>query len=136
MLAVGIDAPAERIAVIRGVLPTGRDPGRKAAVRAERDHLGPALAGDLGRAIGRAVVDDEHVGLRKLLPKLVEHSREVLLLVPGRHEHERVALGGHEASSSRASTVAQLRDVAVTPRPLPASFVHSFERAIVFGCQP
>src|SRR6185437_11749148 len=50
------------------------------------------------RAVGRAIVDDEHVGLRQPLLQLVEHGRKVLLLVPGRYEHECVVAGAHSGS--------------------------------------
>jgi hypothetical protein len=68
----------------------GGDPRAQAAVLAEREHLGAVLARDRGRVVGRAVVDHEHVGARNLAAELVEHGREVLLLVPGGDEDERV----------------------------------------------
>ena len=63
MLPVGVDAAAERVAVLHRVAVAGGDRCPKASVLAEREHLGAVLAGDLGRAVGRAVVDDEDVGL-------------------------------------------------------------------------
>ena len=54
------------------------------------------LARDVGRAVGRAVVDDDHVHVRQLAPQVVEHRRQVLLLVPGRDEDDGVA---HVASA-------------------------------------
>jgi hypothetical protein len=66
----------------------GRDPGAQAAVLAERQHVGAALGGDRGRAIGRPVVDEEHVGRRQSRAQLVEDLGEALLLVPGRDEDD------------------------------------------------
>ena len=47
------------------------------------------LARHVGGAVGRAVVDDEDIRVRKLAVELAEHGREVLLLVPGGDEDER-----------------------------------------------
>ena len=55
-----------------GVAVAGRDPRPEPAVLAEREHLGPVLAGDVGGAVGRAVVDDEDVDVGKLGVELVE----------------------------------------------------------------
>ena len=66
MLAVGVDAAAVRVAVLERVAVTGGDAEPEAEVRAERVHLGAVLAGDVGRAVGRTVVDDEDVGVRQL----------------------------------------------------------------------
>src|SRR5262249_56217399 len=94
-------AAAERVAVIQRVAVAGPDPGGKAAVRLERDHLGPALPGDLGGPVARAVVNDEDVGVGQTRVELVEHGGKVVLLVPGRKEDERVA-GGHAPSVALA----------------------------------
>jgi hypothetical protein len=48
---------------------------------------------DGGRPVGRAVVDDEEVGLRKLLSEPVEDCREVLPFVPGGEKDEGVRAG-------------------------------------------
>ena len=70
--------------MFQGVPVAGGDPGRQAAVLAERDHLAAVLARDLGRPVGRAVVDDEHVGLREPAPELFQHGRKAFFFVPGR----------------------------------------------------
>ena len=49
------------------------------------------FTGDGGGPVGRAVVDDEDVRLRKTRVQLVENRRQVLLLVPRRDEDEGVA---------------------------------------------
>ena len=103
MLAVRVDAPAEGIAVLERPPVARRDADPQAAVAPEREHLRPVLTRNLGRAIGRAVVDDEHVRPRQPLPQPVEHRRQVLLLVPGGDEDDGVAHRGRRASSARAA---------------------------------
>src|SRR5213076_528511 len=66
----------------------------------ERHHLRAVLARDSGGPVRRAVVDDHHVGVGQLGLQLVEHGRQVLLLVPGRDEDDGVA---HRSSSVRAA---------------------------------
>src|SRR3954454_23186676 len=103
MLPVRVDAPAERIAVLVRVPVARRDAGAQSSVLAERNHLGAAVASDLRRPVGRTVVDDDDVGFRKALPQLREHPRQVVLLVPGRNEDDRVvALGAHAGVSLRS----------------------------------
>src|SRR5215213_7838100 len=110
MLAVGVDARAERISVLDCVSVAGGNSRGQAAVGAERDHLGAMLTSDLGRAIGRAVVDDEDVRLRKLASYLLEHRGKVVLLVPGRKEDERVGSVVHGSSlMSRMGSVLRSR---------------------------
>jgi hypothetical protein len=53
------------------------------------------LPGDPGGPVSGTVVDDEQVGAGKPGSELVENGREVLLLVPGRDEDERVGAIGH-----------------------------------------
>ena len=91
MLPVGVDAAAERVVVLERPRVAGCDPGPEAAVLAEREHLGAVLACDRRGAVGRAVVDHEHVRIGKLPVQLVEDGRQVLLLVPGRDEDDGVA---------------------------------------------
>jgi hypothetical protein len=91
MLAVGVDAPTEGVIVLECPGIAGGDAGLEAAVLAEREHLGAVLACHVRGPVGRAVVDDEDVGVRQPLPELVEHCREIALLVPGGDEDERVA---------------------------------------------
>ena len=64
MLTVGVDAAAVRVAVLERVAVPGGDPEAQAEIGAERVHLGAVLARDVGGAVGRAVVDDEHVRVR------------------------------------------------------------------------
>ena len=90
VLAVRVDPPAVGVLVLERPGVAGGDPRPQAAVLAEREHLGAVLARDVGGAIGRAVVDDEHVRSRELLVQLVEHGGEVVLLVPGGDEDQRV----------------------------------------------
>ena len=61
-----------------------------APVLGEADDERTAGAGDVRRRVGRAVVDDEHVGLGQLGAGVGEHVGERLLLVPGGDEDERV----------------------------------------------
>jgi hypothetical protein len=48
---------------------------------------------DGGGGVGRAVVDDQEVGLRELLPQLLQDRGQVLLFVPGREKDEGVRVG-------------------------------------------
>src|SRR4029453_17653011 len=86
MLTVRVDAPAVGVAVARRALVAGGDGGTQAAVHSEALDLGAVRQGDLGRPVGGAVVDDEHVDIGKLAPELVEHRGEVRLPVPPRAE--------------------------------------------------
>ena len=72
----------------------------------KRSTSAPCRACDLGRPVGRAVVDDEDVDVRQLGAQLVEHGREILLLVQGGDEDEGVARGATrpERSGSSAAT--------------------------------
>ena len=102
MLAVRVDPARDRVALLERVGVAGRDPSRKTAVPLERDHFGSARASQLGRPVGRAVVDDEHVGVGQTVVKLLEDRRQALLLVPGRDEDE-------ELGASLAARSATLR---------------------------
>ena len=104
MLPVGVHPARVRVAVVRRPAPTRGDPRPQAAVLAEREHLRPARARNFGCSVGRAVVDDEHVRLRKLLPKLLEHRRQVLLLVPRRDEDDGVGHSGRTVAPSLAAS--------------------------------
>src|SRR4029453_2162234 len=57
-----------------------------------------------GRTVRRAVVHNENVRLGELEMQLLGTRRQVPLLVPGRHEDERVALIGHARSVARPSS--------------------------------
>ena len=87
----------------------GGDPEAQAEVRAEREHLGAVRARDLGRAVGRPVVDDEHVGVRDLRAQRVEHGGQVVLLVPRRDEDDGVASRALELRSGRPQLPVQRR---------------------------
>src|SRR5262245_62078553 len=106
MLAVGVDAAAERVAVLLRVAVAGGDPGREATVPPERDHLGAVGLRDGSGRVGGAVVDDEQIGLGKPRSQLLEHRGQVLLLVPGREEDESV---GMRADARRLASAAMER---------------------------
>ena len=115
MLAVRVHAPAPGVAVL-GRIPVARgDAAREAAVLLERDHGGAVLAGHVRSAVRRSVVDDEHVGLGKLLVQLVENGGEVVLLVPGGDEDERVGHG--ERVRRRSTTLGNRVTETFTTRP-------------------
>ena len=88
MLPVGVHAAREVVVVLVGVAVPGGDALPQAAVLAERQHLGATVASNGGGAVGRAVVDDEHVDSGQLGAKLVEHGREIVLLVQRGNEDE------------------------------------------------
>jgi hypothetical protein len=87
--------------VFEGVRVAGGDPGAQAAVRAERQHLGPSPARDCRRSVRGAVVDDQHVGFGNVRPDLVQDSRKVRFLVPRRNEDEDLRLQGQAVWNSR-----------------------------------
>ena len=91
MLAVGIEATDQLVAVLGRVAVAGGDRRAKTPVLAEREHLGACLPRDPGRPVGRAVVDHEDVDVGQDALQLLEHLREVLGLVPGRDEDQRAA---------------------------------------------
>jgi hypothetical protein len=93
MLAVGVDATAVRVLVLERPAVAGRDPDGQPLVPAQGKHLRTVLARDVGRAVGGAVVHDEDVGVGQVCGQILEDRRQVLLLVPGRDEHHRVAHG-------------------------------------------
>ena len=90
MLSVSVHTHAEGIPVFERVAVAGGDTGREASVHAERHDPRAVLSCDIRRSVRRPVVDDEHIGVRQLLPDLVEDGRKVRLLVPGREEDKRV----------------------------------------------
>ena len=89
VLAVCVDAPAVDVAALERVPVARGDARPQPPVLAERENLGAVSPGDRGRAVGRAVVDDQHVRLRQHRAQLLEHGRQVRFLVPGRDEDER-----------------------------------------------
>ena len=90
VLPVGVDPSAVGVVVLERPPVAGCDAESQPQVRAERMHLGAVLACNVGRAIRRSVVDDEHVCVGKLRAQRVEHGGQIVLLVPGRDEDERV----------------------------------------------
>ena len=66
MLAVGIDPPAHRIAVLECVAVAGGDALAEAAVLLEPQHRRAGRAGDVRGCVRRPVVDDQHVGVGQL----------------------------------------------------------------------
>ena len=90
VLAVGVDAAAERVAVLGRVGVPGGDPGGKAAVLAEREDLGAVLARHVAVPSVEPSSTTRTSTSGSSAAELVEHRREVLLLVPGRDEDERV----------------------------------------------
>ena len=105
MLAVGVDAAAERVPVFERPGVARGDAGLEAAVLPEGQHLGTVLARDNGGPVGRAVVDDEDVDVRELPAELVEYRREIAFLVPGRNEDECVAHAASLAAVLEGSVV-------------------------------
>ena len=91
MLAVGVDAAAERVVVLERPGITGGNALLKTAVLAERQHLGAVRACDVGGGVRGAVVDNEDVGVRQFPVELVEHRGEIAFLVPGGDEDKCVA---------------------------------------------
>jgi len=90
MLAVGVDPAHELVAVLVGIRVPGCDAFAKAAVLAEREDVGARVARHDGGSVRRAVVDDEYLTSGKCRAQLVQHGREVVLLVPGGDEDQRV----------------------------------------------
>ena len=100
VLAVGVDAAAVRIAALGRGAVAGGDAGPQAAVLAEGEDVGAVGSRDGDRSVGRAVVDDEEIRFGKLLGELRQDRAEVVLLVPGGDEDERV---GHAQERSRVA---------------------------------
>src|SRR6266508_2754324 len=98
MLAVGVDAPAVGVAVLRRVLVPGGDRRGQTAVPAEGQDLRSTLPRDPLGPVGRAVVDDEEVRTGQVPTQLVEDGGKALFLVPGGDEDERVAPRIHALS--------------------------------------
>ena len=63
VLAVGVDASAQVVAVREGVVVSGRDPCLETPIHPEREHLCAVLARNVGGPVRRAVVHDEDVRL-------------------------------------------------------------------------
>ena len=113
MLSVRVDAPAVVVALVERVLIPRGDPRPQAAVLAEREDVRARFARHRRRQVGRAVVDDEHVRVGKLLVQLLEHDRKVLLLVPGRDEDERAEPLLHLGQRRGTSRTGRLSTAAV-----------------------
>src|SRR5262245_43837064 len=102
MLSVGVDAAAIGVAAFRGGAVTSGDSRSQAAVLAEGENVGAVRPGDCSRFVGRAVVDDEQIRLRELLGELRQDGAEVVLLVPGGDEDERVGHGRRVAAVAQS----------------------------------
>ena len=104
MLAVGVDPAAVRVVVLERPAIARRDPDRQPAVPSKRQHLRAVLARHVRRPIGGTVVDNEDIRIGQQASEVVEHRRQILLLVPRRNEDERVAHAyPRRASSARAA---------------------------------
>ncbi len=90
MLAVGVDSADVRVCIRLRIRIAGGDPLLQAAVLPEGEDFRAMRPRDRGGPIGRTVVDDEYVALRQACSQFVQYARQVLLLVPGRNEDERV----------------------------------------------
>src|SRR2546425_10075416 len=101
MLSVGIHASAVVVTVVERPAVTRGNADAQAAVAAQGQALRTVRACNVGGAVGRAVVHDEHVGMRQLTAQTADHGREILLFVPGRYEDERLA---HVSQSVRSSS--------------------------------
>jgi hypothetical protein len=93
MLSIGVDATAIGISMVERPAITGCNAGGQASIASQGEDVRAAFTGDVGRAVGRAVVDDEDIHVRQLIREIREDAGQVLLLVPGRNEHDRVAHG-------------------------------------------
>ena len=116
MLAVGVEPPAEVVPAVERLAVALGDALAQPAVLAERDDLRPALAGDVGRAVGRSVVDDEQVGV-------------------GERRRASASTPGSEPSSFQAGMKTIVPGTAPTLRPrgqLPADAIESLH----FGTSP
>ena len=102
MLPVGVDPPAVGIAALERPVVAGSDPDRQPSVAVQGEHRRAVLPRDVGRPVGRAVIHDQHVGVRQLCVQGREHIRQVLLLVPRRDEDDGVAHPSR-ANSARAA---------------------------------
>ena len=128
MLPVGVDAAAVRVVLPRRVLVAGRDDHGQAAVLRKAQHLGPPLPRELGRAVPRAVVDDEHIHAGKLAAELVEDPRQALLLVQSRDEDHGVGLRAHARSSAANCVPSAATIFSLSSRASSSESVRSGER--------
>src|SRR5262249_12465892 len=103
------DAAAVAVAVLKRPAVPLRDADAQTEVGAEGNDVCPVLTCHLGRPVRRAVVDDQYVDVGKLLAQVVEDRGEVLLLVPGRYEDDRVshASSGRPPTARRAAAAAR-----------------------------
>jgi len=74
VLPVGVDAAAVRVVLPGRVLVACGDDHGQPAILWEAQDFRPSLAGKLGGAVARAVVDDQDVDIRQLLLQLLEHA--------------------------------------------------------------
>ena len=62
VLPVGVEGDGEIVAVFAGVVEAGLEGGALALVVDVFEHGGAGIGGGLAGVVGRAVVDDDHVG--------------------------------------------------------------------------
>ena len=89
MLPVGVEVGAEVIALAQRVEVAGLQRRSQALVEGQRGDGGARLAGPRGGLVGRAVVDDEHVGAGQALAHVGDHGGDRVGLVPGGDEDQR-----------------------------------------------
>ena len=89
VLAVGVEVRAEVVALAQRVEVAGLQRRPEALVEGQRGDQRAGLARPRRGRVGRAVVDDEHVGPGQALAHVGDHLRDRGLLVPGRDEDQR-----------------------------------------------
>ena len=90
MLAVRVDASAEGVPVLEGPAVAGAIPTRRPWFVPSESTSAPCSRATSAVLIGRAVVDDEDVRVGQPLVQTLQDRGQVLLLVPGGDEDERV----------------------------------------------
>jgi hypothetical protein len=88
MLAVGIQVRAEVVVVSLRVEVAGVQRGPQPLIEGVHGHEGSSAAGALGGAVGRTVVDDQHVNAGQALAHVEDDVAYGLLFVPSRNEYE------------------------------------------------
>src|SRR5664280_3781314 len=89
--AVRVDLHPDVVAAADGVTVPGAHRSADPEAVGQRQYLGAGLRGDLRRAVGRPVVDDEDVGLGQQRLHLLDHRPDAGLLIPGRNQHQEAA---------------------------------------------
>jgi len=94
VLAVAVDLHGHVIALLERIDVTALHGAADAHVEGQAQHLRRGRPGVRGGAVARAVVDDEHVEVRRAAPDLLHGARDDLALVEGGHDRQITA---HEA---------------------------------------